>query len=157
MPSRTKPQPVRRRPSRIWRGCPRSPSSSSVGSLSWRLVWAVLVAAGTFWIAPAGSFATSSSPAGGVSSPVDETSVASGVTSGPASVVLLGQTAYVEAPKGVFRMRLKITARDPADDQLRVNVYSRLTTRTGFDDALDGTTRRICDLPAHTPDLQTAG
>jgi hypothetical protein len=31
-----------------------------------------------------------------------------------------------------------VTAHDPANEQVRVNVYSRLTTRTGFDDALGG-------------------
>jgi hypothetical protein len=44
----------------------------------------------------------------------------------------------VGAPKGVFRLRLQVRAHDPANEQVRVNVYSRLTTRTGFDDALGG-------------------
>jgi hypothetical protein len=53
-------------------------------------------------------------------------------------VTLLAQPAWLAAPGGVFRLSLLISARDPASEQLRVNVYARLTTRTGFDNALAG-------------------
>jgi hypothetical protein len=61
-----------------------------------------------------------------------------GIVKGADAVTLLAQPAWLAAPSGVFRLRLLVSAHDPATEQLRVNVYARLTTRTGFDDALAG-------------------
>jgi hypothetical protein len=101
---------------------------------SWRFALAALLAAGAMWVAPAAAFGAPPSTTSAVT-PGDATP---GVASGADSVALLGQSAEVGAPKGLFRMRLQIITRDPSHDQLRVNVYSRLTTRTGFDEALGG-------------------
>jgi hypothetical protein len=61
-----------------------------------------------------------------------------GIVKGADAVTLLAQPAWLAAPSGVFRLRLLVSAHDPATEQIRVNVYARLTTRTGFDDALTG-------------------
>jgi hypothetical protein len=60
------------------------------------------------------------------------------IVRGADAVTLLAQPAWLSAPSGVFRLRLQVSARDPSSEQIRVNVYARLTTRTGFDNALGG-------------------
>jgi hypothetical protein len=110
------------------------PAAAALNRRPWRYTLAVLVAAGALWVAPAAAFSAARS----TTSLVAAGDTVPGVASGADSVALLAQPAFVGAPKGLFRMRLQVTARDPAHDQLRVNVYSRLTTRTGFDEALGG-------------------
>jgi hypothetical protein len=61
-----------------------------------------------------------------------------GIVTGADAVTLLAQPAFLAAPSGEFRLRLLVSAHDPASEQIRVNVYARLTTRTGFDNALAG-------------------
>jgi hypothetical protein len=102
------------------------------------LVLAMFVGVGALWIAPAESLGATSLPAASATAPVAATDPPTGVATGAASVTLLAQPAFLGAPKGVFRMRLRVTAPDPEHGELRVNVYSRLTTRTGFDEALGG-------------------
>jgi Family of unknown function (DUF6049) len=55
-----------------------------------------------------------------------------------ARVSLLGQTPWVEK-SGVFRLRLQLPAAIPSGDHLEVQAYTRLTNRTDFDGALEGT------------------
>jgi hypothetical protein len=51
---------------------------------------------------------------------------------------LLSQSAWVGPGQGQFALRLQVTASDPADEMLDVFVYSELTTRTEFQQALRG-------------------
>jgi hypothetical protein len=62
---------------------------------------------------------------------------APGVQTGPDAITVLAQPAWVEG-SGIFRIELGISATDPSGDNLVVQGYGRLTTRTGFDDALNG-------------------
>jgi hypothetical protein len=56
---------------------------------------------------------------------------------GLAPVSLLAQTPWVEK-SGVFQLRLAIPGGVPAGDHLEAQAYTRLTTRTDFDQALNG-------------------
>jgi hypothetical protein len=56
---------------------------------------------------------------------------------GPAPVSLLSQTPWVEK-SGIFQLRLALPGGVPAGDHLEAQAYTRLTTRTDFDQALDG-------------------
>jgi hypothetical protein len=87
---------------------------------------------------PAVSSVTPVSAATGGSLTAAGTTALAGVGKGADAVTLLAQPAWLAAPSGVFRLRLLVSAHDPANEQIRVNVYARLTTRTGFDDALTG-------------------
>jgi hypothetical protein len=60
-----------------------------------------------------------------------------GVATGQDKLTVLAQSPWV-GPNGDFRLELGVTARDPAHERILVQGYSRLTTRTGFDDALGG-------------------
>ena len=90
------------------------------------------------WFAPAGSSAAPRPAAASGNPPVVVASVAPGVVTGTDQVTLLAQPSWVPAPQGVFRLRLGVTAHDPGHEQIRINVYSRLVTRTDFDGALRG-------------------
>ncbi len=94
--------------------------------------------AGFLWLASSAALAPPRSAARNATVPAVATDAVAGVANGSDSVTLLAEPAFVEAPAGVFRMRVKVATRDPADDLLRINIYGRLTTRTGFDEALTG-------------------
>jgi Family of unknown function (DUF6049) len=55
----------------------------------------------------------------------------------PTSVSLLAQTPWVEK-SGVFQLRLAVPGGVPTGDHLEAQAYTRLTTRTDFDQALNG-------------------
>ncbi len=65
------------------------------------------------------------------------TSTAPGVGRGADSVALLAQSPWV-GDRQAFHLRLQVTANHPADEQIELMVYNRLTTRTGFDEAMNG-------------------
>ena len=137
-PSRRQVRPTRAREA-VGRHLQVTPPSRGRTRAGWRLFSGVLLSvAGFLWLAPAGAPAPPRSAARAATVPAVATDAVAGVTNDPDGVTLLAQSAFVEAPAGVFRMRVKVAARDPADDVLRVNVYGRLTTRTGFDEALTG-------------------
>jgi hypothetical protein len=98
-----------------------------------RLVGATLVVAGGVVVLPGAHAARASAAAGRASA----SGLASGIETGPPTVALLGQTPWVEQ-SGIFRLRLEVTASDPSVDRLAVQAYTRLTTRTDFDDAKQG-------------------
>ena len=77
-----------------------------------------------------------SGPAFGDASPPPPTS-SGGVISGPSAISVLAQTPWVTSGQ-TFQLRLQITADDPAADKLSVQVFSRLTTRTDFQNASRG-------------------
>ena len=60
-----------------------------------------------------------------------------GVKLDPSAVTLLGQSAWV-SDRHDYHLHLGVAATVPADEQLEVMVYSPLTTRTGFDEAMSG-------------------
>jgi hypothetical protein len=66
--------------------------------------------------------------------------VAPGVQTGPDRLGLLGQTTTV-GPKGTWEIHLQVGVRHPATAELRLQAYSRLTTRTDFDNSLRGRER----------------
>jgi hypothetical protein len=63
--------------------------------------------------------------------------VAPGVQTGPDRLGELGQTTTV-GPSGTWEIHLQVSVRDPATAEVRLLAYSRLTTRTGFDNSLKG-------------------
>jgi hypothetical protein len=115
----------------------------------WRGAGAALVVAvmGGCWFAPSGSSASPRLAAASGNPPVAVASVAPGVVSGTDQVTLLAQPSWVPAPHGVFRLRLGVSAHDPGHEQIRVNVYSRLITRTDFDNALQGQFNSVVRYP----------
>ena len=60
------------------------------------------------------------------------------VATGPDSLQLVSQTAWVDPSSTQFRLHLKITALNPSSEMLAVNVYTGLTTRSQFWGALGG-------------------
>ena len=110
-----------------------------------RVVGALVVVAAGSWLAPSGPARAGTQEPGtglhpavpGPSSPPAATSVAPGVQSGTDSITLLGQSPWVEGGHD-FHLQLQITAHDPAHEQIVVQGYSQLLTRTGFDEALSG-------------------
>ncbi len=98
-----------------------------------RLLGATLVLAGGMVVLPGAAGMRASAAAG----PASGSGSTAGVATGPPSVVLLAQTPWVQG-NGTFRLRLQITASDPSTDRLAVQAYTRLTTRTDFDDAKQG-------------------
>ncbi len=60
------------------------------------------------------------------------------VVTGPDSLQLVSQTAWVDPSSTQFRLHLKITALNPSSEMLAVNVYTGLTTRSQFWGALGG-------------------
>jgi hypothetical protein len=99
-------------------------------------------AATTAWAAT-GRMAASTTPAGAARPSASGRTAAAkplattGVTTGPDRVTLLAQSPWV-SDRQAFHLRLQVTARDPAHEQLRVLVYTRLTSRSAFDQALSG-------------------
>lgn len=84
----------------------------------WRVAAAALIALmGTLMVIPGHSFAAST--------PLP----------GSAGLQLLGQTPFVES-SGSFHVDLKVTAPNPSIDKLQTVVYSRLTSRSDFDQAM---------------------
>lgn len=63
--------------------------------------------------------------------------VSGGVVSGANGISVLAQSPWVTSGQ-TFQLRLQITADDPATDKLSVQAFSRLTTRTDFDNASRG-------------------
>lgn len=53
------------------------------------------------------------------------------------NLTLLGQSAWV-SQRQAYHLRLGVVAGTPSGDELQVVVYSPLTTRTGFDEAMSG-------------------
>jgi hypothetical protein len=82
---------------------------------------------------------STSAPAPSVTGPsvVSGPRVAAGVQSGPNRLDLLGQSTDVEAGQA-WQIHLEVSAAAPASDRLTIEVYDRLTTRTGFDASLSG-------------------
>ncbi len=77
---------------------------------------------------------------GGHVGPAAATTIRAGVPAAapqPASITLLGQSTWVGYQK-VFSLRLGLARGLPADDQIVVDAYPRLTTRTAFDLAAAG-------------------
>jgi hypothetical protein len=60
------------------------------------------------------------------------------IATGPDSLQLLSQTAWVGPTSTGFQLHLRITARSPASEMLEVNVYPGLTTRSQFQSVLAG-------------------
>ena len=60
------------------------------------------------------------------------------MATGPDSLQLVSQTAWVDPSSTQFRLHLKITALNPSSEMLAVNVYTGLTTRSQFWGALGG-------------------
>lgn len=63
--------------------------------------------------------------------------ISGGVASGADGISVLAQSPWVTSGQ-TFQLRLQISADDPATDKLSVQVFSRLTTRTDFDNASRG-------------------
>jgi hypothetical protein len=63
--------------------------------------------------------------------------VAPGVQTGPDRLGVLGQTTTV-GQGGTWEIHLQVSVRDPSAAELRLTAYSRLTTRTDFDNSLKG-------------------
>ena len=61
----------------------------------------------------------------------------SGAGSGPDSITLLAQSPWVTSGQ-TFQLRLQISATNPSVDEVSVQAFSRLTTRTDFDNARSG-------------------
>jgi hypothetical protein len=114
---------------------------------------------GGLWITAAGSAGASAPPPAASGDPsVAGVAVLPGVGTGKDAIAVLAQSPWV-GPSGDFHLQLGVTARDPAHERILVQGYSRLTTRTGFDDALaghvDGYVRYAAapiDLGTLTPD-----
>ncbi len=85
--------------------------------------------------APGPARAAGSSPAAGGT--VRSAAVVSGVKAGRDSLTLLSQSSWVTGGQ-VFRLRLAVTARDPAGETLTVRAFSQVTTRSGYDQARAG-------------------
>jgi Family of unknown function (DUF6049) len=60
------------------------------------------------------------------------------IATGPDSVELLSQTPWVDPSSTQFQLHLKITAGDPANETLAVNVYAELSARSQFQATLGG-------------------
>jgi hypothetical protein len=110
----------------------------AAGRAFWRAVVIVGLTIAACGLMPAVSSATTGSAGISENLTVTGTGAPPGIVKGADAVTLLAQPAWLVAPSGVFRLRLLVSAHDPAAEQIRVNVYARLTTRTGFDDALTG-------------------
>jgi hypothetical protein len=67
--------------------------------------------------------------------------VPAGVSQGPDALTEISQTPWVGPGSATFTLHLGITASNAANEQLVLDVYNRLTTRTGFQAALGGTVR----------------
>lgn len=62
---------------------------------------------------------------------------AAGVSSGQNAIAVLAQSPWV-TPGQTFQLRLQISAADTSADKLSIQVFSRLTTRTDFENATAG-------------------
>ncbi len=111
-----------------------------------RLILALLVVLGAGLVALTGSAknagaqeaaATGRPDTGTGDPPRAATPATSGVGRGQDSVTLLAQSPWVSDRQN-FHLRLLVTASDPDNEQLDLIVYNRLTTRTGFDEAMSG-------------------
>ncbi|HUE59713.1 MAG TPA: DUF6049 family protein, partial [Acidimicrobiales bacterium] len=60
-----------------------------------------------------------------------------GVSTGQNKITVLAQSPWVTTGQA-FQLRLQISAPDPAADKLSIQTFSRLTTRTDFDNAMAG-------------------
>jgi hypothetical protein len=105
---------------------------------------ALITLAGALWLmstgpAEAGTSVSGSAPSvtGSGHLPVAADNIPPGIGSGPDGVVLLAQSPWVSDRQN-FHLRLEITVRNQADEQVQLVAYNRLTTRTAFDDALSG-------------------
>lgn len=63
--------------------------------------------------------------------------VAVGPSTGQPALAMVAQTPFVSLT-GTFHSQLQVSTPDPASDTLAVTVYSRLTSRTAFDQAVAG-------------------
>jgi hypothetical protein len=132
------------------------------GFSRWRLprLLGVLPLLGGAWITagPTGpARAAPPAPIAGRNPPVVTADVQPGVAAGQDKVVVLAQSPWI-GPSGNFHLQLEVTTHDPAHDRILVQGYSRLTTRSGFDDALAGHIggyvryTAVVDLSALPPD-----
>ncbi len=60
-----------------------------------------------------------------------------GIQAAADDLTVLGQSAWV-SDRHDYHLRLEVAVGTPSDDQIQVVVYNRLTTRTGFDEAMSG-------------------
>ena len=60
-----------------------------------------------------------------------------GTQAAAGNLTVLGQSSWV-SDRHDYHLRLGVAAGVPSDDQVQVVVYNRLTTRTGFDEAMSG-------------------
>ena len=65
---------------------------------------------------------------------------------GSSPIVVEAQSPWVMSGQD-FQMRLKIAAADPATDKIQVLAFSRLTTRSSFDNALQGRVSGVYKYP----------
>ncbi len=117
------------------------------GSGLWRFAVALIVTLGALCVVLTGPLdvASAQKSPGGTVQPgpghTDPTPASSVLAAGPQpavdSIRVLGQSAWV-SDRQDYHLRLAVLANDPAHEQLDVVFYNRLTTRTGFDEALSG-------------------
>jgi len=120
----------------------------------------VVLAAGCWWISAGPALAgpgqtaagTHTAEVSGANSRPASGALAPGVQAGADGVTLLAQSPWVESGHD-FHLQLQITAHDPAREYVDVQAFSRLETRTAFDEALTGDITGYADAPPVNLDL----